>query len=82
MSPSLAFRVGRTGRAGDKEGQAHTLLLPGDSRFAGQLEQSLALGGQGVPAALHELAMKDPSFRKGNSRTKGGRGGSRWVALR
>ena len=28
-------RVGRTGRAGDKEGVAYTLLLPHESRFAG-----------------------------------------------
>ncbi len=28
-------RVGRTGRAGDKEGTAHTLLTPKQSHFAG-----------------------------------------------
>lgn len=50
--------VGRTGRAGDKEGKAYSLLLPGDARFAGLLAQSLAVAGQEVPQALHELAMK------------------------
>ena len=29
-------RVGRTGRAGDKEGTAHTLLTPKQSHFAGE----------------------------------------------
>jgi ATP-dependent RNA helicase DDX42 len=51
-------RVGRTGRAGDKEGIAWTLLLPTDTGFAVQLLQSLALGLQSIPSALHELAMK------------------------
>lgn len=51
-------RVGRTGRAGDKEGKAYSLLLPSDSRFASQLAQSLAVGGQDVPKALQDLAMK------------------------
>ena len=76
----LSFRVGRTGRAGDKDGQAHSLLLtPGDSHFAVDLEESLALGGQGIPPSLHDLAMKDAGFRKGGNgnRVKGGRGGGR-----
>jgi hypothetical protein len=29
-------RVGRTGRAGDKDGTAYTLLLPGEARVAGE----------------------------------------------
>ena len=29
-------RVGRTGRAGDKDGVAYTLLLPNESRVAGE----------------------------------------------
>jgi ATP-dependent RNA helicase DDX42 len=53
------LRVGRTGRAGDKEGVAISLLLDGrDARFAGLLVSSLTLGGQDVPPALHALAMK------------------------
>lgn len=51
-------RVGRTGRAGDKEGVAYTLLLGNEARFAGQLVQSLTLAGQPIPSALHDLALK------------------------
>jgi len=50
--------VGRTGRAGDKEGQAFTLLLPKDAHFASELVQSLAIAGQTVSLELHELALK------------------------
>ncbi len=28
-------RIGRTGRAGDKDGTAHTLVTPREARFAG-----------------------------------------------
>jgi superfamily II DNA/RNA helicase len=60
--PALcACRVGRTGRAGDKEGVAVTLLLEGvnrDTHFAGLLVNSLTLGGQEVPRSLYALAMK------------------------
>ncbi len=37
--------------------------------------QNLTAAGQEVSAALHELAARDPRFRKGMSRGKGGRGG-------
>jgi hypothetical protein len=54
----LTCRVGRTGRAGDKEGVAITLLLAkNDAHFAGLLVNSLSLGGQEVPRELHALAM-------------------------
>ncbi|KXZ52714.1 hypothetical protein GPECTOR_8g109 [Gonium pectorale] len=56
-------RVGRTGRAGDKEGRAVTLLLPGEARFAAQLAQSLATGGAEVPRQLAELAMRRRAIR-------------------
>lgn len=50
--------MGRTGRAGDKEGVAYTLLLgKKDAHFAGLLVNSLSLGGQEVPRDLHNLAM-------------------------
>lgn len=55
---SYTLRVGRTGRAGDKEGLAFSLLLPRDTHFASELVQSLAMAGQDVPADLHEMAMK------------------------
>jgi superfamily II DNA/RNA helicase len=52
-------RVGRTGRAGDKDGTAYTLLEAGrNAHFAGQLVQSLTLVGQEVPRPLYALAMK------------------------
>jgi len=34
-------RVGRTGRAGDKDGVAYTLVTPLEARFAGTLYRSL-----------------------------------------
>ena len=34
-------RIGRTGRAGDKEGIAYTLITPYESRFAGMLQELL-----------------------------------------
>ncbi|PRW59097.1 DEAD-box ATP-dependent RNA helicase 24 [Chlorella sorokiniana] len=68
-------RIGRTGRAGDKEGVAYTLLLPHETRIASDLVQNLAAAGQEVPPMLHELAARDPRFRKGMARGKGGRGG-------
>ena len=51
-------RVGRTGRAGDKEGVAITLLNKNEVRFASQLVQSFTLAGQPIPPHLYELAMK------------------------
>jgi hypothetical protein len=61
MLEQCACRVGRTGRAGDKEGVAVTLLLENtnrDTHFAGLLVNSLTLGGQQVPNSLYALAMK------------------------
>ena len=42
-------RIGRTGRAGDKDGVAYTLLLPNESRMAAELVDSLQSVGQNVP---------------------------------
>jgi superfamily II DNA or RNA helicase len=42
-------RIGRTGRAGDKEGQAVTLLLPNETRMAAALAENLRSVGQAVP---------------------------------
>lgn len=59
LACSCCFRVGRTGRAGDKDGVAWTLLDAGrDARFAGALVQSLTLAGQEVSKPLYDLAMK------------------------
>ena len=46
-------RIGRTGRAGDKEGIAYTLTTPYETRFAGT-HHKLAMSWQfeGIPGAL------------------------------
>lgn len=51
-------RIGRTGRAGDKEGVAYTLVTQKEARFAGELVHSLVAAGQNVPEELTALAMK------------------------
>jgi ATP-dependent RNA helicase DDX42 len=74
-------RIGRTGRAGDKEGSAYTLLLRNETRAAGDLERCLVAAGQEVPEELHEMAMRDPRAGRGrgcgggrSGRGRGGRG--------
>ncbi|RWW25346.1 hypothetical protein BHE74_00005042 [Ensete ventricosum] len=67
-------RIGRTGRAGDKDGTAYTLITQKEARFAGELVNSLVAAGQDVPAELMDLAMK-----KGGRRGKGGNGSGRGV---
>ncbi|KAF8401320.1 hypothetical protein HHK36_012254 [Tetracentron sinense] len=81
-------RIGRTGRAGDKDGTAYTLITHKESRFAGELVNSLIAAGQNVSMELMDLAMKDGRFRskrdarkgsggsKARGRGKGGGGGS------
>lgn len=51
-------RIGRTGRAGDKDGTAFTLITQKEARFAGELVNSLVAAGQNVSAELMDLAMK------------------------
>ncbi|XP_020107971.1 DEAD-box ATP-dependent RNA helicase 24 isoform X2 [Ananas comosus] len=80
-------RIGRTGRAGDKDGTAYTLITLKEARFAGELVNSLIAAGQDVSVELMDLAMKDARFRskrdqrkgsggkKGGGRGKGGGGG-------
>lgn len=51
-------RIGRTGRAGDKDGTAYTLITHKEARFAGELVNSLVGAGQNVPVELMDLAMK------------------------
>lgn len=76
-------RIGRTGRAGDKDGTAYTLITQKEARFAGELVNSLIAAGQNASAELMDLAMKDGRFRSkrdarkgGGKKAKGGRGGS------
>ncbi|KAK4778526.1 hypothetical protein SAY86_006054 [Trapa natans] len=69
-------RIGRTGRAGDKDGTAYTLVTHKESRFAGELVNSLIAAGQNVSMELMDLAMKDGRFRsKRESRRGGGKKG-------
>ncbi|KAG7667857.1 hypothetical protein Ndes2526B_g01740 [Nannochloris sp. 'desiccata'] len=70
-------RIGRTGRAGDKEGVAYTLLLRNESRAAADLERCLVAAGQEVPEGVHEMAMRDPRSGRGGKggRYSGARGG-------
>ncbi|GLT43120.1 hypothetical protein SLA2020_170910 [Shorea laevis] len=78
-------RIGRTGRAGDKDGIAYTLITQKEARFAGELVNSLIAAGQNVSMELMDLAMKDGRFRskrdsrKGGGKKGRGRGGGRGV---
>lgn len=79
-------RIGRTGRAGDKDGTAFTLITLKEARFAGELVNSLIAAGQNVPMELTDLAMKDGRYRSkrdarkgGGKRAKGRGGGNRGV---
>ncbi|KVI12544.1 DEAD-box ATP-dependent RNA helicase 24 isoform X1 [Cynara cardunculus var. scolymus] len=79
-------RIGRTGRAGDKDGTAYTLITHKEARFAGELVNSLIAAGQNVSMELMDLAMKDGKFRSkrdarkgGGKRAKGRGGGNRGV---
>ncbi|CAH9112693.1 unnamed protein product [Cuscuta europaea] len=65
-------RIGRTGRAGDKDGTAYTLITQKEARFAGELVNSLVTAGQNVSAELMDLAMKDGRFRSKRDSRKGG----------
>ncbi|KAM7275725.1 hypothetical protein ACFE04_017591 [Oxalis oulophora] len=65
-------RIGRTGRAGDKDGTAYTLITQKEARFAGELVNSLIAAGQNVPAELMDLAMKDGRYRSKRDARKGG----------
>ncbi|KAG6556407.1 hypothetical protein Mapa_002350 [Marchantia paleacea] len=72
---SHVHRIGRTGRAGDKDGVAHTLITSKEARFAGELLTSLIAAGQNVPMELMDLAMKDGRFRTQREGRRGGGGG-------
>ncbi|KAM1601565.1 hypothetical protein ACFX1X_026038 [Malus domestica] len=65
-------RIGRTGRAGDKDGIAYTLITQKEARFAGELVNSLVAAGQIVSTELMDLAMKDGRFRSKRDSRKGG----------
>ncbi|KAJ4817137.1 DEAD-box ATP-dependent RNA helicase-like protein [Rhynchospora pubera] len=70
-------RVGRTGRAGDKDGTAYTLITQKEARFAGELVNSLIAAGQDISVELMNLAMKDSRFRSRRDSRKGIKKGGR-----
>jgi ATP-dependent RNA helicase DDX42 len=51
-------RIGRTGRMGDKEGTAITLITKNETNFAGDLVRNLEASNQVVPPELMTLAMQ------------------------
>jgi len=59
-------RIGRTGRAGDKEGIAYTLITPYETRFAGETPQHMSWQLERITGALltaevsAELCQADP----------------------
>ncbi|CDW84857.1 dead-box atp-dependent rna helicase 24-like [Stylonychia lemnae] len=57
-------RIGRTGRADDKEGVAYTLITKNESSKATMLIKILEQSNQIVSEELEELALSDPNFRK------------------
>jgi ATP-dependent RNA helicase DDX42 len=65
-------RVGRTGRAGNRDGVAVTLIMRDDTRFAPVLIKNLEISGQLVPAELEAIAMDDDRFRQHRMMTKFG----------
>lgn len=76
-------RIGRTGRAGDKDGTAYTLITHKEARFAGELVNSLIAAGQNVAMELMDLAMKDGRYRSKRDARKGGKkGGGRGKGVR
>lgn len=55
-------RIGRTGRAGNKEGTAYTLIFHDDLRFAITLIKILEVSGQTVPKELENIALLDEEY--------------------
>ncbi|KAJ4850344.1 DEAD-box ATP-dependent RNA helicase 24 [Turnera subulata] len=72
-------RMGRTGRAGDKDGIAYTLITQKEARFAGELVNSLIAAGQNVSTELMDLAMKGAISCAGGKKSKGRGGAGRGV---
>ncbi|KAJ1969748.1 hypothetical protein H4R35_006057 [Dimargaris xerosporica] len=73
---SHVHRIGRTGRAGEK-GTAITLLMPQESRMAGDLVRQLELVGEAVPPELYQLAMNNARFRQSRDRLRANLHGNR-----
>jgi hypothetical protein len=72
---SHVHRIGRTGRAGQKDGRAFTLVSPDTSgKFLADLVRSLQEACQPVGSALHRLARR--GGKQGYGGGVGGRGGA------
>ena len=65
-------RVGRTGRAGNKDGIAYTLIMRNEIKFAIILMKNLELSGQRIPYELEEMALNDDGFKRNKMLTKMG----------
>ena len=57
-------RVGRTGRAGNRDGAAYTLIMRHEIKFALILLKNLELSGQVIPKELEDMAMNDDGFKR------------------
>ncbi|KAG6408002.1 hypothetical protein SASPL_131004 [Salvia splendens] len=67
-------RIGRIGRAWDKDRTAYTLITQKEARFAGELVNSLIAADQNVSSELMDLAMTDGRSRsKRDARKRGGK---------
>eukprot|EP00003_Mantamonas_plastica_P027558 TRINITY_DN5950_c0_g1_i1.p1 TRINITY_DN5950_c0_g1~~TRINITY_DN5950_c0_g1_i1.p1 ORF type:complete len:269 (+),score=96.33 TRINITY_DN5950_c0_g1_i1:1-807(+) len=84
---SHVHRIGRTGRAGAQDGEAHVLIRFDQSKYAADIIHSLERSKQEVPSALVKVAMGNRRFAeqrgggrgrgRGRGRGGGGRGGGR-----
>ena len=63
-------RIGRTGRAGNKEGTAYTLIQRLEVRFALTLTKFLEIAGQPVPKDLEDIAMNDEEYLRNRKMKK------------
>lgn len=57
-------RIGRTGRAGDKEGVAITCMLRNEYKFAAILAKNLDQMGLPLPGDLEDIAIKDEKYKE------------------
>ncbi|TNV85523.1 hypothetical protein FGO68_gene1017 [Halteria grandinella] len=57
-------RIGRTGRAGDREGVAYTLLTQSETQKASMLVKIFEQSNQVVTQELEDLALQDPNFKR------------------
>ncbi|CAK56549.1 unnamed protein product (macronuclear) [Paramecium tetraurelia] len=65
-------RIGRTGRAGNCDGVAYSLVQKQDWKFAIMLVRSIELAGQIVPQELEEIANLDDHFKMDRMKKKMG----------